>query len=89
MADLPVGKNLQDHTWTDAGFFETPKPISLTEARATSLVSTLKYFTLGQGIVYIHYYFCDNLVYSDLKWAMVSRKGNNLFLVLESTATIV
>jgi hypothetical protein len=50
VADLPVGKNLQDHLQMDALIFTLYKNISVTPAKANSLWTKALYTATGGGI---------------------------------------
>ena len=48
-ADLPVGKNLQDHYGTGALTFTVNQPVSLVQTRYENIPSVLKYAIFGSG----------------------------------------
>jgi choline dehydrogenase-like flavoprotein len=48
-ADLPVGKNLQDHYGTGALTFTVDQPVSLVQTRYENIPSVLKYAIFGSG----------------------------------------
>lgn len=49
VADLPVGRNLQDHIYPGGVHFTIDKPVSLTQKRIFTLKNLLKYFSKGSG----------------------------------------
>ncbi|KAH9421299.1 hypothetical protein DERP_013748 [Dermatophagoides pteronyssinus] len=49
IADLPVGKNLQDHIYPGGIHFTIDKKYSMIQRRVSSLPNTIAYFALGRG----------------------------------------
>lgn len=49
VADLPVGRNLQDHIYPGGIHFTINKPVSLTQKRIFTLENIIKYYTKGIG----------------------------------------
>ena len=48
-ADLPVGKNLQDHIYPGGIHFTINKPYSISHAAAFTMPNLMKYFKYGEG----------------------------------------
>ncbi|RWR99240.1 glucose dehydrogenase (acceptor)-like protein 3, partial [Dinothrombium tinctorium] len=49
VANLPVGKNLQDHIYSGVHFYLNETGLSLDQRRIVSPQNLMKYFTLGRG----------------------------------------
>ena len=50
LEDLPVGQNLEDHLFTDAGTFTVKEPVTITDDKVMSIQAQLQHMIFGTGM---------------------------------------